>query len=98
MPQPGSWGRGSTRASRALRARDPVCRCPGCPNCTADGCARPSTEDDHVVPVMQGGTDDESNHAGKCGPCHLQKSQREAAAARHALSVRRPTERHPGLL
>lgn len=44
------------------------------------GCmAAPSREVDHVD-----GTDnhDESNLQGLCGPCHAEKTKREAAAAR----------------
>lgn len=80
--------RGSTRASRTRRAavlaRDPICRCPGCRACTTSGCQRPSTEDDHVIPVFMGGTDAPGNHAGKCSSCHKVKSQLEAALARGA--------------
>lgn len=43
-------------------------------------------------------TSDDTNHAGKCQSCHEFKSRQEAAAARRALSPRRPTERHPGLI
>lgn len=41
-----TWGRGSTRASRALR--DLTCTCTGCTACTPTGCERPSTEDDQA--------------------------------------------------
>ena len=92
-----------TAASQALRrrilARDPVCRCPGCRECTPTGCEQASTDDDHVVPLSLGGSDAEANHQGMCNPCHKVKTGREAAAAkaRRRGVLRRPAERHPGL-
>ncbi len=94
--------RGPTRRSRADRARilhrDPVCRCSGCPACTAHGCTRPSTEDDHVVPVAEGGSDYLSNRRGICSPCHAVKSRAEAARGAARRSARRTPPPHPGLL
>ncbi|MBF4578945.1 HNH endonuclease signature motif containing protein [Frigoribacterium sp. VKM Ac-2530] len=82
---------GSTRQSRTLREqvlrRDPVCKCSGCRRCTATGCDRPSTDDDHIVNVTSGGSDDIANHQGLCHPCHGVKTQREAAAARRAAAA-----------
>lgn len=89
-----TWARGSTRQSRRERAivlaRHPTCylRYPGCTGT--------STEDDHVVPLSQGGRNDLANRRGACHHCHHIKSQREAAAGKAAK--RRPTERHPGLI
>lgn len=94
---PGSWGRGSTRQSR--REREQVLA--AWPTCYLqyDCCTRVSTEDDHVIPLSQGGSDDLSNRRGACGPCHRRKSQREAAEGRARAADRRrhPVERHPGL-
>ena len=96
-----TWGQGSTRASRAMRALvladDPVCRCTGCPQCTPTGCTRPSTDDDHIIPRSEGGTDHRGNRRGVCHPCHEHKSRQEAARGRRRLSTKRPTEKHPGL-
>ncbi len=56
--------RGSTRASRTLRLQVltmwPTCylRYPGC--------TIHSTEDDHIIPLSQAGTDHISNHRGAC--------------------------------
>ncbi|TFD27508.1 HNH endonuclease signature motif containing protein [Cryobacterium cryoconiti] len=81
-----AWA-GSTASSRAPRsktqrdrilARDPICRCPGCARCTQHGCTQPSTDDDHVLNVGRGGTEDDSNHQGLCSPCHKRKTQLEA--------------------
>ena len=55
-----------------------------------------ATEVDHIVPVSLGGTDDPSNLAAICSPCHAKKSSAEGNAAR--VSSKRPAERHPGLI
>ena len=90
-----TWGRGSTRQSRRERAiiltRWPVCYL------RYDGCTIASTEDDHVVPLSQGGTDSLENRRGACHHCHGIKSRREAAEGKRAKRQRAP-ERHPGLI
>lgn len=89
-----TWGRGSTRASRKLRARilqdKPLC------HLNYPGCTLVATEDDHVTPLSQGGTDHPSNHAGACSHCHNIKSRHEAAQGRARKSRTRPTTTHPG--
>lgn len=75
-----SWGRGSTRQSRTTRAAV-LARYPTC-YLQYDGCTGTSTEDDHVVPRSQHGSDDLSNRRGVCKHCHRIKSQREAAHGR----------------
>ncbi|WP_119867734.1 HNH endonuclease signature motif containing protein [Frondihabitans sp. 762G35] len=95
--QPTAWATstrtGFTRATRRMRdlvlARDPICRCSGCRRCSMNGCARPSTDDDHIVNVASGGVDDIENHQGLCHPCHLVKVQHEAATARRAKYANR---------
>jgi 5-methylcytosine-specific restriction protein A len=89
------WGRGSTRQSRQQRAiilgMWPLC------HLRYPGCTTFSTEDDHVIPVSQGGSDDLTNRRGACHHCHRIKSQREAATGRRQR--RSPTDsRHPGLI
>jgi len=92
-----TWGRGSTRQSRKDRALVlrlyPICYL------QYDGCIRVSTQDDHVVPLEQGGTDDLGNRRGACAHCHEIKSRREAAQGRAAAQARarHPRETHPGL-
>jgi 5-methylcytosine-specific restriction protein A len=75
-----TWGRGSTRQSR--KERELVLN--AWPHCYLgyEGCTVRSTEDDHVIPKGEGGTDDLSNRRGACRHCHKIKSQREAARAR----------------
>lgn len=76
----GTWGRGSTRQSRRTRAAVLT----AWPTCYLqyDGCTEISTDDDHVIPLSQGGADDWTNHAGACHHCHQIKTQTEAAAGR----------------
>ena len=91
-----TWARGSTRESRKARAlvlaAHPLCHLRG-PACTLA-----STEDDHVVPLSQGGTDHLSNRRGACHTCHRAKSQAEARAGTARLSRRRTVPPSPGLL
>lgn len=76
-----------------------LARWPRC-NLNYPGCTTESTEDDHVIPKSQGGSDGLDNRRGACAHCHDIKSRREAAAARRAIGAkgRHPRERHPGLL
>lgn len=64
------------------------------------GCIGTATQVDKVVPVAAGGSPwDPANLRAVCEPCHGVKTQEDAAAGRAARgSVRRPAERHPGLL
>ena len=46
-------------------------------------CVELATDDDHVVPIADGGDlDDPANRAGLCGECHKVKSSAEAARRR----------------
>jgi len=71
---------GSTRQSRREReivlAREPACYL------RYEGCTGTPTEDDHVIPVSQGGTDALDNRRGACHHCHRIKSLHEAARSR----------------
>jgi 5-methylcytosine-specific restriction enzyme A len=92
-----SWGRGSTRASRALRAATlaawPICYL------QYDGCTQVSTRDDHVTPLAEGGSDHPSNHRGACESCHDRKSATERARGRaRAHAQRNQSEPHPGVI
>lgn len=57
-------------------------------------------EVDHLVPVARGGGHDYSNLAAiHARPCHLEKTQAEAAEGRALKARRRPTSQtHPGLV
>lgn len=61
------YGSGAWKQLRkAVLARDPVCRTPGC--------GRPSSHADHVVPRSAGGEDVLSNLRGLCQSCHNRRS------------------------
>lgn len=42
----------------------------------------PATQRDHVIPLAEGGLDDETNEQGLCDACHDAKSHNEAARGR----------------
>lgn len=57
------------RALQALRSRLLRAK-PLCVMCDAQGRVRAATELDHVVALVNGGTNDESNLQGLCAECH----------------------------
>lgn len=65
-----------TRA-RILRRDCGLCQCA---ECKAAGRLRPAHEVDHVTPLEQGGSDDDSNLQAIAVECHKRKTAREAAA------------------
>ncbi len=89
---------------RRILARDPVCRCPGCPKCATWGterghtnCIRASTDCDHIGDP----TDHrDENLRGMCSPCHNHRSSRQGLEAR--AERKRPTgflsDTHPSNL
>ncbi|MEU6641249.1 HNH endonuclease signature motif containing protein [Saccharomonospora sp. NPDC046836] len=83
-----------TAVRARILKRDPICRACG---------VRPSTIADHIVPVAEGGTDDETNGQGLCSPCHDPKSAAERARGLQRWNERRPRQRrdpepHPGVI
>ena len=87
-----SWSGNRTPFPKATRRRilnrDRTCR-----HCRK----HPATIADHIVPVAEGGTDDERNGQGLCAPCHDVKTKAERLRGLARVAPRRPTERHPGL-
>ena len=61
------------------------------------GCLGEATTVDHIVPLMDGGTDDLSNLQSVCAPCHARKTQGEQV---RAMRERKASEgrKHPGLI
>lgn len=53
---------------------------PLCAHCKAEGRVRAGSEVDHVVPLADGGADDEANLQTLCPEHHAAKTAREAAA------------------
>lgn len=93
MPWQTSQHPSSTRQSRRERqqvlAAWPVCYL-GYPDCTID-----STEDDHVIPLAEGGTHALHNRRGACHNCHTIKTRAEAQRGKKR---RQQSEPHPGLI
>lgn len=56
---------------RRLRA-EPLCR-----HCLAKGITTAATVPDHIVPLKDGGTDDDSNIQCLCEPCHEAKTRKD---------------------
>lgn len=88
VPLPRGW----RRTQQRILARDARC----CYRPHPEVCIGHATEVDHIVPASQGGSDDDTNLAAICGPCHRRKTGKEAQAAQPQR--KRPAERHPGRL
>ncbi len=58
---------------------------PLCVECERLGRVTLATQRDHITPLAEGGTDDDSNVQGLCRPCHEAKTQRESARGRHRV-------------
>lgn len=70
------------RISRSKRAREPLCRL-----CKAAGRYEPATIVDHIRPLADGGTHDESNLMPLCKACHDGVKTPADKAARKAAST-----------
>ena len=70
-------GRRLQAMRQALFARQPLCVL-----CEAQGIVTVATQRDHIVPLAEGGADDDSNVQALCDPCHEAKSHQEAARGR----------------
>jgi 5-methylcytosine-specific restriction protein A len=51
---------------------------PLCAMCEAKGLIRPANRLDHIIPLVDGGKDDESNYQSLCDVCHKDKTAAEA--------------------
>ena len=68
-----------TRGSKWMKVRAKWFRDhPLCVMCEAKGYANPATQLDHIIPLWQGGKDDESNYQSLCDVCHKDKTAEEA--------------------
>ena len=59
---------------KRIRARD----CSLCQECKRQGRVTVGYPVDHIVPLWNGGTDDDSNKQTLCQPCHDKKTKFEA--------------------
>ncbi|MBC7201924.1 MAG: HNH endonuclease [Pusillimonas sp.] len=74
----GRGGRPWRRKRERILKRDGyMCQCPEC-----KGIKRIAHEVDHVLPISQGGTDDDSNLQAINRDCHKAKTQAEALRGR----------------
>lgn len=70
-------GRPWMRLRRLVMKEEPLCR-----HCTVLGKVRATYEVDHILPLVDGGTDDRSNLQGLCWSCHQTKTRNENDARR----------------
>jgi 5-methylcytosine-specific restriction endonuclease McrA len=77
---------------RALQRRNSriLALYPLCPICEARGFVTQSAEVDHRLPLIDGGTDDDSNCWALCTPCHIAKTSQEAARRARGLPMPLP--------
>jgi len=68
-------GRPWARKREGILLRDPLCK-----HCLRKGVTIAAVEVDHIVPVEQGGSDDDSNLQGLCHDCHAAKTADEQRA------------------
>lgn len=57
-------------------------RNPLCVECKRNGRVTLATQRDHIIPLAEGGPDDETNEQGLCDDCHDAKSAAEATRGR----------------
>lgn len=67
-------GSAGVRDRERIRKRD----CGLCQACRRNNLPRLGTQVDHIVPLWQGGSDDDTNKELLCDPCHAEKTAREA--------------------
>lgn len=89
---PGPWG-GPTLDERRARTKTPehrrdraIVKARDHATCYICATHDPQGQMDHVIPVTEGGTDDLTNKAWICSPCHATKSAQEGARARNATT------------
>lgn len=73
-----NYGPGWRKTRERILTRDPFCRWPGCTSRTTDV--------DHVIAKIKGGSDDDSNLQGLCGHHHRVKTVKEDGALRGRMS------------
>ena len=75
-------GRALQRKRAELFAREPLCRL-----CAANGFVTIAALRDHIVPLAEGGADDDDNIQPLCRACHDEKSMAERLRARGVSKV-----------
>lgn len=88
-----AWSQRSTAVKRMTgrrlqRARERLMRLdPQCAECRRLGIVRAGTQRDHVIPLAEGGADDETNEQLLCDDHHREKSLSEALRGRGRSKV-----------
>lgn len=72
-------GRRAVEQRRRRLEAEPLCRI-----CKAQGRVAASTVPDHIVALVNGGTDDDSNIQCLCGPCHEAKTRTDLGQRQRA--------------
>lgn len=88
--EPKGWDKANERRTLTgrpwRRVRDRImrrdCYLCQCEKCQAEGLLTPAHEVDHIVPLSQGGTDQDSNLRAINRECHKLKTQRESDLGR----------------
>lgn len=65
-------GRRGVEQRKGRLHAEPLCR-----RCKAKGLTTIATEWDHIIALVNGGTDDDANGQPLCGPCHKEKTAEE---------------------
>ena len=86
------YGRHWARLRLMHLAREPLCR-----HCMARGRLTGAAEVDHILPLAQGGTNDDTNLQSLCKRCHSRKTIGETNAKRRVVAgaVRAPCSPMP---
>ncbi|TXG78917.1 HNH endonuclease [Candidatus Dojkabacteria bacterium] len=96
-----TWAKKATATKRITGRRLQAMRAklfsknPLCAECARNGLVSIATQRDHIIPLEEGGLDDETNEQGLCEACHEKKSKQESQRGRwgRAGQKSRPSHR-----
>ena len=82
------WAKGLVATKRVTGRRLQTMRAalftakPLCAECQRQWRIRPATQRDHIIPLAEGGADNQDNVQGLCHECHEEKSRAESLRGR----------------